>query len=379
MLLTVRSRALWSALACCGALLFLLAGCDKPSAAPNGRPGQFGNAANQPVAVVTAAVTRQPLALEIEAVGTATANQSVEITSKAANTVTAIRFEEDQLVRRGAILVEFDSTQIRAELGGAEAALAESEANYKRSRQLESSKVLSQAQLDQIEAALKTSQAAVGVARAKLSDTVIRAPFDGRTGFRNISVGSFVTPGTVVTTLDDTSIVKLDFTVPQTYLSAVKRGVAIGARTNGLPGREFVGNVSALGSRIDPVTRSITVRAELPNKDGLLRPGMFMTVNLSAEDSPVLTVPEAAIVPEQGSTYVFAVVESRVEQRKVTTGRRKPGVVEITSGVEEGDRVIIDGTLKVRDGATVTEAPADPTLTGVTPARVERADRQGEA
>jgi membrane fusion protein, multidrug efflux system len=376
--LTDRSRAPWSALACCGALLFALVACEKPSVAQSGRQGQFGGG-NQPVAVVTAAVVRQPLALEIEAVGTATANQSVEVTSKAANTVSAIRFAEDQLVRRGDILVEFDSTQIRAELGGAEAALAESEANYKRSRQLESSNVLSQAQLDQIEAALKTNQAAVAVARAKLSDTVIRAPFDGRTGFRNISLGSFVSPGTVVTTLDDTSLIKLDFTVPQTYLSAVKRGIPIIARTNGMPGRDFSGNVSALGSRIDPVTRSVTVRAELPNKDGLLRPGMFMTVSLSAEDSPVLTVPEAALVPEQGSTYVFAVIGSQVEQRKVTTGRRKPGVVEITSGVEEGDRVIVDGTLKVRDGGTVTEAPADPELTGVTPVSPKPAERRGEA
>jgi len=380
MFLTDRSRAprISGALACSGALLFCLAACDKP-AAQNGRAGQFGNNNNQPVAVVTAVVVRQPLALEIEAVGTALANQAVEITSKVANTVTNIRFAEDQLVRRGDVLVEFDSTQLRAELGGAEAALAESQAQYDRSRQLETSNVLSRAQLDQIEAALKTNQAAVGVARARLSDTVIRAPFAGRTGFRSISLGSFVSPGTVVTTLDDTSIIKLDFTVPQTYLSAVKRGIAISARTNGLPGREFTGNVAALGSRIDPVTRSITVRAELPNRDGVLRPGMFMTVNLTAEDSPVLTVPEAALVPEQGSTYVFAVIESQVEQRKVTTGRRKPGIVEITSGVKEGDRVIVDGTLKVRDGATVTEAAVDPTLTGVNPVIATPAEPRGAA
>lgn len=361
MFLPDRTRASWGALACCGALLFVLAACSKP-AAQNAGAGQFGpGGGNQPVAVVTAPVVRQPLALEIEAVGTALANQSVEITSKAANTVTAIRFREDQLVRRGDVMVEFDSTQVRAELSGAEAALAESKAQYERSRQLESSNVLSRSQLDQIEAALKTNQAAVDVARARLSDTVIRAPFDGRTGFRNISLGSFVSPGTVVTTLDDTSIIRLDFTVPQTYLSALERGLPIAARTTGLPGRTFDGKITALGARIDPVTRSITVRAELPNRDSVLRPGMFMTVNLSADDAPVLTVPEAALVPEQGSTYVFAVFDSQVEQRKVTTGRRKPGIVEITTGLEEGDRVIVDGTLKVRHGSKVTEASAGPT------------------
>jgi multidrug efflux pump subunit AcrA (membrane-fusion protein) len=140
MFLTDRTRAplrgaySWSALARCGALLLVLSACSKP-AAQNDRPGQVGpGGGNQPVAVVTAPVVRQPLALEIEAVGTALANQSVEITSKAANTVTAIRFGEDQLVRRGAILVEFDSTQVRAELSGAEAALAESRATSSRTR-----------------------------------------------------------------------------------------------------------------------------------------------------------------------------------------------------------------------------------------------------
>jgi membrane fusion protein (multidrug efflux system) len=337
-----------------------LCACNEP-AAQNGRQGELRG--NQPIEVVTATVKRVPLPLEIEAVGSAFATQSVDITSKTGNTVTAIHFAEGQFMHRGDVLIELDSTQVRAELAGAEAALAESQAQYERSRQLESSQVFSRSQLDTIEATLKTNQAAVGVARARLADTVIRAPFDGRTGFRSISVGSLVSPGTVVTTLDDTSVIKLDFTVPQTYLSVLQRGLVITARANGFPGRDFEGHIAVLGSRIDPVTRSITVRAELPNQDGLLRPGLFMTVSLRAEAAPVLVVPEAALVPEQGEMFVFAVVDGQSDRRKVTIGRRKPGIVEITSGLKEGERVITDGTLKVHDGARVTEAPVAPALT----------------
>lgn len=349
-------RAQWSALACVSVLALLLAACEE---APD-RPAGFAGGGDQAVGVVLGTVTRESLPLEIEAVGTALANQSVEITSKTTNTVTAIRFEEDQFVRKGEVLVELDSAQVRAELAGAEAALAEARAQYERSRQLEATQALSRAQMDQIEAALKTSTAAVAAARARLSDTVIRAPFDGRTGFRNVSVGSLVSPGTVVTTLDDTSIIRLDFTIPQAYLSVLERGMPITARANGLPGREFEGRISAIGSRIDPVTRSITVRAELPNPDGVLRQGMFMSVALSANPEPVLVVPESAIVPESGETYVFAVVDGKAERRRVVTGRRKPGFVEISHGLDEGETIVVDGTLKVRDGVRVQHTGTEP-------------------
>lgn len=358
----------------CGAVaavllaMVLLSACGGGGPAGPGGQNRDPGTGNQAIEVVTELASVQPLPLEIESVGTAFANQSVELTSKAANIVTAIHFAEGQRVRRGQVLVELDSTHARAELAGAEAALAESRANYERSRQLESSQVLSRAQMDQIEASLKTNQAAVEAAKARLADTVIRAPFDGTTGFRNVSVGSLVSPGTVITTLDDTSIIKLDFTVPQTYLGLLELGDEITARANGLPNREFKGRIAVLGSRIDPVTRSITVRAELPNPDGTLRPGMFMSVTLRAEAEPVLTVAESALVPEQGSVYVFVVANGQVEQRKVTTGRRRPGLVEITSGLKEGERVIVDGTLKVRHGSRVVEAAApktdDPPITG---------------
>lgn len=307
------------------------------------------------IPVVTAAARIEPMGIEIEAVGTAQAYESVQVTSKASNTVTAIRFKEGDIVERGAVLVEMDAVQARAALAEAEAALARSQSQFARSRDLQSRQALSMADLEQVEAALKGDQARVAAAQARLDDTVIRASFRGQTGFKHVSVGSFVSPGTVITTLDDTSIIKLDFTVPETYLFVLRRGLPVEASATGLPGRKFAGEVTNIDSRVDPVTRSITVRAELPNRDGILRQGMFMTVMLRAEVEPTLLVPEEAIVPERGHTYVFLVHDGIVERREVRTGKRRPGDVEIVSGLAEHDRVVVEGTQNVRDGSRVEE------------------------
>jgi membrane fusion protein (multidrug efflux system) len=307
------------------------------------------------VGVVTAVANIQPLGLEIEAVGTATANESVEITSKTSNIVTAVRFQEGQLVKRGQTLVNLDSAQAEADVAVAEAALAESENQFKRSRNLFSTQALSQSELDQIEATHKANQARVIAAKARLSDQIIRAPFDGRTGFRRVSVGSLVNPGTIITTLDDSSVIKLDFNVPQTYMFAVRSGQTIEAMSAGLPTRVFEGKVRTLGSRIDTVSRSIMIRAEVPNKDGILRPGMFMTVKLSTEAAPALLIPEGALVPEQGQVFVFVVQNGVVAKRPITIGRRRPGEVEVVTGLKSLDRVVVEGTQKVREGGKVYE------------------------
>jgi membrane fusion protein, multidrug efflux system len=323
-----------------------------------GGPGGFGGG-NQPVGVVTSEASLGELGLEIEAIGNALANESTEITSRTVNTVTAIHFTEGQLVKKGAVLVEFDSVQARSELAGAEAAFAESAAQLKRSRELLKTNVLSQSQIDTLEATNKSNEAKVIAARAKVDDTIIRAPFAGHIGFRRISVGSLVSPGTVISTLDDTSVVKLDFAVPQAYMFAVQPGLKITAQIAGVPNQFFPGKVSTLDSRVDPVTRAIIVRAELPNEKGLLKPGMFMTAKISAPASSALLVPEGAIVPEQGKSFVFVVKDGIVSKREVITGRRKPGSVQVTDGLHDGERVVVEGTQKVRDGGQVFEVSSD--------------------
>ena len=130
-------------------------------------------------------------------------------------------------------------------------------------------------------------------------------------------------------------------------------------RESGLPNRTFDGAVTNIDSRVDPVTRSVMVRAELDNSDDLLRQGMFMTVSLQGELAPTLIVPEEALVPERGHAYVFVVEDNVVERREVVTGKRRPGFVEIVSGVAENERVVVDGTQAVRHGTVVQESTSD--------------------
>jgi membrane fusion protein (multidrug efflux system) len=336
----------------------------KPASAPGGgKAGQGpgtaaggkskGGFSQMPVGVVVAPVRSVELTREIEALGTAKANESIDVTAKVSNLVTAVRFDEGQLVRRGDVLVELDSAQARAELAIADAALSESRSQYRRSRELFATKALSEAQLDQLEAALKSDEARAAAARARLADTVVRAPFDGRVGLRRVSLGSLISPGAVITTLDDTSVIKLDFTIPETFLSAVKAGQQIVARGAAYPDASFTGKVSSLDSRVDPATRSVTVRAILPNEEGLLKPGMFMTVRLARGAAQGLVISEQAIVPEQGNVFVFVVKDGSVEKRQVRTGQRLVGTVEVVAGLQAGEQVVVEGTQKLRDGSLV--------------------------
>lgn len=326
---------------------------------PDAPAATAGGAAPESVAVVTAPVVQKPIAIRIEALGTAHANEAVEVTSKAGNKVLAVRFDEGQWVRRGQVLVELDGAQDRADLAAAEAARAESRSAYARSRDLYAQQALSQSQLEQIEATLKGNEARVASAAARVADTVIRAPFDGRVGLRRVSVGALVSPGTMITTLDDTRTMKLDFDISEIFIAILKPGLTVAATSIAYPGVSFDGTVESVDSRVDPVARSIKVRARIPNPEGRLRPGMFLTIEVSRDPIPGLVVPEEALVPERGKVYVFVVADGKVSRREVAIGRRSPGEVEITGGAAAGERVVIEGTQKIREGSVVHElAPA---------------------
>jgi membrane fusion protein (multidrug efflux system) len=329
-----------------------------------GKPaGGAAKAGGGPVVPVVAVAARtERLALEVEALGTAKARESVDVTAKVSNLVTAIRFDEGQQVRKGEVLVELDGEQARADLAVANAALTESASQLKRSRELHTTKVLSDQQVEQIEATHAANLARVASARSRVNDTVIRAPFDGRVGLRRVSVGSLVAPGTVITTLDDTSTIKLDFTVPERVVAAMRTGLQLEATSVAYPGQVFTGRVDSVDSRVDPATRSVTVRAVVPNDKGLLKPGMFMNVHLSRGEADVLVVPEEALVPEQGDVFVYVVQDGTAAKRKVLAGQRTIGSVQVTDGLQAGELVVTEGTQKLRDGASVTlvESPAAP-------------------
>lgn len=309
--------------------------------------------ANAPAFVSTAPVRNERVSQRLEALGNARANESVDITSKTTNIIAAIRFRDGERVKRGQVLVQLDDAQERAEVAAATAAVSESESQFNRSRELLNTQVVSKSQFEQLEATLKANRARLAAANARLEDTVIRAPFSGRVGLRRVSVGSLINPGTVITTLDDTSVIKLDFAVPENFLATLREGLAVRATAPAFPGRNFVGSVSSIDSRVDLTTRSVTVRALLANEDGALRPGMFLNVNLANDERSSLVIPEQALSPEAERQFVFVVTDGKAERREVRIGERRPGTVEILAGLRADERVIVEGTQKVRDGALV--------------------------
>ena len=304
------------------------------------------------VAVWPAEVRSFPLAAE--ALGNARANESVDIRAKITATLTEILFEEGQSVEAGDVLVKLDNLEQVADLAAAKAALVDSEASYQRSLELFSTNVVAKSQLLQDEAKKIADEAMVSVAQARLADTIVKAPFAGRIGLRRVSLGNLTGPGTVITTLDDTDIIKVDFDLPEVYLSRLVPGLTVKAHSAAWPGQVFMGSVSSVDTRVDPVSRTIRVRSVMPNTDGHLRPGMFLTVTLLNDNVEALVIPERALIPERSNQYVFVVTDDqRAERRIVRIGRRRPGEVEILEGLSAGERVIVDGTQKARDGQAV--------------------------
>jgi membrane fusion protein (multidrug efflux system) len=316
-------------------------------------------AAQQLPGVIVSTASIEPFPLSAEALGNARANEAVEIRPQITAAVVDIVFEEGQRVERGDVLVRLENSEPLADLAAARAALVDSESQYRRSRELFKTRVVSESQLEQLEAQRDADQAAVNAAQARLNHTVIRAPFAGQLGLRRVSLGSIVSPSTVITTLDDTSQIKLDFDVPEVFLARLERGLTVTARSAAWPDLRFSGEVSSIDTRVDSISRTVTVRALLPNSDGNLRPGMFLTVTVLKEDVEALMIPEQAIVPERSNQYVYVVgADNVVERREVRSGRRRPGEVEILEGLEPGDRVITEGTQKVRPGQQVEILPA---------------------
>ena len=329
------------------AMLVVTAGCEEKPATNAGTG--WGGAA----LVVTQQIELQPVIDEIQALGTARANESIEIQPRISSLIERILFEEGKFVKQGELLVELENNEIVAGLALARASLSESQSLYDRSRSLADTQAISVSNLEGLLAQVHVDEAQVEAAKARLENTVIRAPFSGRVGLRRVSPGSFVSNSTVITTLDDTSEIKLDFSVPETFLTVLSDGMSIAAHSLVYPDRVFSGIVASIDTRVDPVTRAIQVRAIIPNSDGALKPGMFMSVDLQRDRGKLLLAPEQAIVPEGNNQYVYVVADGVAEKRLVQLGRRIPGFVVIDQGLAAGEAVITEGTHKVRHGSKV--------------------------
>ena len=324
----------------------LLTACDSTET-------DLSAAAAGSVPVITATAATSNISDRIEAVGTTNARESIDITARVSNVVTRIGFEESSLVDKGQVLVELESSEARANLAAAEADLVDLKTQLARSEELVQSRAVSVSQVDQQRAQVEAAKARVEASRAILRDHTLRAPFAGRVGLKQVSVGSLVSPGDIITTLDDIAYMQLDFAVPESYLAALEDDLPIRARTTAYPDEVFDGQVIAVGSRVDRVTRTVMVRASIPNDAGKLRPGMFMTVVLEKNPRDAIVIPEQAIVPEDRSKYVYLIRNDVATKQEVTLGARRPGEVEILSGLEPGEEYVIEGTQSLRDGSAI--------------------------
>lgn len=314
-----------------------------------------------PVIVKKAAIDR--FVDRVEALGTLRANETVALTATVSEIVTDIHFEDGQRVEAGTILVEMTSEEEHALIEEERSTVAEAKKQYDRVRPLVQRGAASTSLLDQRRREYETAKARLRATESKLRDRLIMAPFAGVVGLRNISVGALIEPGDIITTLDDDRVMKLDFTVPSIHLSSLKTGLPVVATSPAFAGRQFEGIVASVNSRIDPVTRAIVVRATLPNPERLLKPGLLMNVTLLKNQRDVLVIPEEALIPSGRDNLVLVVdrsVEPTLAQgRQVTIGGRRPGEVEILDGLQSGEFVVVDGTLRTRPGQPVTVIAVD--------------------
>ncbi|MCB1864077.1 MAG: efflux RND transporter periplasmic adaptor subunit [Chromatiales bacterium] len=316
-----------------------------------------------PTPVIVAEASIKAFADRIEALGTLRANESVALTASVTETISALYFDDGARVSKGQVLVEMTSAEEHAQLEEGKALVEEARRQYHRVKSLETTGAAAKSLLDERSRELETARARLAVIESRLADRLIRAPFDGVIGLRTISVGALVEPGDLIATLDDDSVMKLDVSVPSIYLASLRSGLMISASTDAYADRSFTGKVSGVDSRIDPVTRTVRVRALLPNRERLLKPGMLMQVTVSNNRRDALAIPEAALMPVSREQFVLVVVPNgdghKAERRKISIGGRRPGEVEVLDGLKAGERVVTHGTISVRPGTAVTIKDVD--------------------
>lgn len=335
----------------------LLAACLVSIASPAMAQGKPGGAGRGPTPVIVAAAYTDRFVDKVEAIGTLRANETITLASTVTETVTAVNFTDGQRVQKGDVLVEMTDGEEKALLDQQRALVNEAQKQLNRAKELAKTGAISKEILEQRQREVSSTRAGLAALASRLADHIITAPFDGVVGLRNISVGALLQPATQITTLDDDSVMKLDFSVPSVFLPTLKPGVEIVAKATGFD-EEFKGEISAIDSQIDEATRSVVVRAIIPNPDARLKPGLLMTVELMKNPRQAVGIPENAIVPEGRKHFVFVVDESQTppvtEKREIVIGARRPGDVEVTQGLKEGEKIVVQGTMMVRQGGSVT-------------------------
>lgn len=318
------------------------------------KPAPSAGQTPPPITVRAVEVKRTTLREEVGAVGTLLANESVVIRPEVDGRISEIHFSEGQSVKRGDKLVSLDASEIEAQLAAVEAEVTLNRNRFQRAQELREKNFISAQALDEARENLNQSLARQAEIKARLGKMVIRAPFDGVVGLRQVSPGAYVNKGQDIARLEGIGTLKLDFRVPEVFLSRLRVGQEVTVAVDAYPNEQFKGRIYAIEPAVDEQTRSVLLRALVPNPGVRLKPGMFARVNLTlGTRENALVVPEEAIMPRGQDFFVFKVVEGRAVLARVELGLRRPGQVEVLSGLAPGELVVTDGHQRIRDGAPV--------------------------
>jgi membrane fusion protein (multidrug efflux system) len=330
------------------------------AAASGPAPKTKGAARTPPVPVTAAVIAPRVFQDTIEVLGVAKGRQSVTLTAAATQLVERVRFTDGQRVPAGAVLVELRGTEQDAGVAQTQARLLAAKRAYDRAKTLREQGWVSKAQEDEAEAVWGAAQADVNAARARQSDRVIRAPFAGVVGLSDVAPGALVNPGAPIVTLDDVTVMRVDFQIQERFLGQLREGQTVLAVADAYPGETIVGRVARLDSRVDERTRAITARAEFGNPQGRLKPGMLMRVGVSRGQRSSPAVPESAVSVQGDGAFVYVLRErdggTVAERRSIVTGVRQQGFVEILEGLKAGETVVADGLNKITAGQRVKVA-----------------------
>lgn len=306
------------------------------------------------VAVSTALVEAKPMIRNVNSLGTGIANNSITLTSPTNDFITELNIREGKLVQKDEIIARLHDVEERARVTELEGVLDEQLRQLDRLKNLATTQATAQAMLDEQKTKVNTTLAQLDIARAQLAEMTIRAPFSGYLGLRQVSKGAYISTGTIITTLDDLHTLRVAFSVAEHYLADIAVAMPLTVTNAAYGDISFTGEVSAIDTRLDPVTRTVTVHGTLPNKDLRLRPGMLLLVKLELDNRMALQISEKALVPQQQKQFVYKVnADDTVQQVEVTIGQRIPGWVEVLSGLQPGDEVVVEGIQKLRTGSSI--------------------------
>ncbi|WP_313105786.1 efflux RND transporter periplasmic adaptor subunit [Brevundimonas sp.] len=323
-----------------------------------GGPGRGGPGGGRGQAVAEAVATPREFADQIRVLGVARSKRSVNITSNTTELITRVMFTDGQRVAAGAPLVELQAREEDADLIQARAQLAQAQREYDRFKILAERGVAPRVTAEQAETALQSARAAVAASEARRGDRVLRAPFAGVLGLTTVTPGTLISPGSVITTLDDTSAIRVDFPLPERYLGVLQVGTPLIATADAYAGESFNGRIALLDTRVNEQTRAVIARAEFANPGARIRPGMMMRVAVQQGRRQSLSVPEAAVQYEGQGAFVYRIARGEkgttAQRVEVQTGAVEGGFVEILSGLDNNDRVVASGLNRIQPGAPVT-------------------------